>query len=81
MFATGNTMEELRRQLGDQLPGVFVDRRDKRIFMLRSPVMPSIIIETHNAVDDREARSWNQPHTREAFATAIVAALIDALNR
>ncbi|HHH29338.1 MAG TPA: N-acetylmuramoyl-L-alanine amidase [Polyangiaceae bacterium] len=63
---------------GDEVPGVFVDRHQpgKRIFVLREPTMPSVIIETHNAWDDREAARWEQEQTRAAFADAVAAALI-----
>jgi N-acetylmuramoyl-L-alanine amidase len=61
--------------------GVFVDRHalDTRIFVLRQPTMPSVIVETHNARDDREAERWNEQATREAFAAAVAAALVDVL--
>lgn len=63
----------------DRLAGVFVDRHahDERIFVLWRPTMPSILVETHNALDDREALRWEEPTTREAFAAALAAALIE----
>lgn len=63
-------------------PGVFVDRRapDQRIFVLRRPSMPSILIETHHALDPREAERWTEPRTLDAFAAAVAAALVDALD-
>jgi N-acetylmuramoyl-L-alanine amidase len=62
-------------------PGVFVDRHapDQRIYVLRRPSMPSILIETHHALDPREAERWTEPRTLDAFAAALAAALIDAL--
>lgn len=62
-------------------PGVFVDRHapDQRIFVLRKPSMPSILIETHHALDPREATRWKDPRTLDAFAAATAAALADAL--
>ena len=64
-----------------QQAGVFADRHapGSRIFVLHKPSMPSVIVETHNARDDREAERWNETATREAFAAAVTAALIDAL--
>jgi len=65
---------------GDPLhPGVFVDRHEpkKRIFMLRRPAMPSVIIETHNAWDRLEEARWQQDATLEAFDAAVMAALSD----
>ncbi len=61
--------------------GVFVDRHaeGQRIFVLRRAAMPSILVETHNAVDPQEAARWAEPETLDAFAAAVAAALADAL--
>jgi N-acetylmuramoyl-L-alanine amidase len=61
---------------------VFVDRRSpgSRIFVLHRPRMPSVLIETHNALHDREVVRWDEPETREAFAQALVAALYSAFS-
>jgi N-acetylmuramoyl-L-alanine amidase len=63
-------------------PGVFVDRHapDQRIFILRRTTMPAILIETHHALDPREAARWNEPGTLDAFSAALAAALVDALG-
>jgi len=65
-----------------EVSGVFVDRHvpDKRIFVLRRPTMPSILIETHHALDPREARRWDDPTTLEVFASAVASALVDVLR-
>jgi N-acetylmuramoyl-L-alanine amidase len=62
--------------------GVFLDRHaiDKRIFVLRKPSMPSILIETHNALYPREAQRWREPATLEAFDAAVIAALVELLG-
>lgn len=54
-------------------PGVFVDRHadEKRIFVLRRTSMPAIIVETHNALDPREAARWDETYTRDAFVRAL----------
>ncbi len=66
-------------------PGVFVDRHlaRRRIRMLRRPPMPSVIIETHNALDRGEEARWQEEATLEAFDAAVIAALSDwsALDR
>ena len=66
---------------GDTTAGVFVDRHQptNRIFVLHKPTMPSVIIETHNAWDPREASRWNDHATRQAFAETLIAALTDVL--
>jgi len=63
--------------------GVFVDRHtpEQRIFVLRRTGMPAVLVETHNALDPREATRWRAPETLDAFAAAIAAALGDALVR
>lgn len=61
----------------DDTVGVFLDRHapGRRIYVLEAPPMPSVIVETHHALDDREVRLWRAPHTRRAFAAAIADAL------
>ena len=62
---------------GDAQPGVFVDRRPsaKRVFVLRKPTMPSVIIETHNAFDFEEVARWREDRTLEVFAAVVASAL------
>lgn len=57
----------------DGAPGVFIDRR--RIFLLRKPTMPAVIVETHNALDPDEVQVWDRPETLERFADAVVDAM------
>lgn len=59
--------------------GVFVDRHEprKRIMFLRRPAMPSVIVETHNALDTREARRWREEAVVETFSAALAAGLWD----
>jgi N-acetylmuramoyl-L-alanine amidase len=63
-------------------PGVFVDRHEPgyRIMMLRRPRIPSVIIETHHALDFEEAARWREPRTLEAFSAAVAQGLVDALG-
>lgn len=63
----------------DARPGVFVDRHEakKRIFVLRRPTMPSIIVETHNALDPREAELWEDAAVRKSFALALGRAILE----
>jgi N-acetylmuramoyl-L-alanine amidase len=62
--------------------GMYVDRHapEKRIFVLRRAEMPSVLIETHNATDPREALRWEDAATRVAFADAVGAALAEVLT-
>jgi N-acetylmuramoyl-L-alanine amidase len=62
--------------------GVFVDRHapDQRIFVLRRAAMPSILVETHNALDPREASRWGGDEAVDAFAAAVAAALAETLG-
>lgn len=68
---------------GDEIRGVFVDRHapEQRIFLLRRTPMPAVLIETHHALDPREAARWTRPETLDAFADAVAAALTDALDQ
>jgi N-acetylmuramoyl-L-alanine amidase len=42
--------------------------------------MPSVIVETHHALDLEENARWLEPHTWDAFADTLAAALDDALR-
>jgi N-acetylmuramoyl-L-alanine amidase len=66
----------------DATPGVFVDRHApaQRIFVLRRPSMPSVILETHNALEPRDAERWSELETFDAAADALAGALVDALR-
>ncbi|HND28652.1 MAG TPA: N-acetylmuramoyl-L-alanine amidase [Myxococcota bacterium] len=63
----------------DQVAGVFVDRHipAQRIRLLRRPVVPSIIIETHDSHDVEEAARWEEEATVQAFAGALAAGIAD----
>ncbi len=62
-------------------PGTFVSRHQpgQRIFVLRMPPMPSVIIETHHALDLEEEKRWREERTLQAFAAAVARGLVDAL--
>ncbi|WP_338866514.1 N-acetylmuramoyl-L-alanine amidase family protein [Myxococcus stipitatus] len=62
--------------------GVFVAREPthRRIFVLRKPSIPSVIIETHHALDFEEAARWREERTLEAFGAAVTQGLVDALT-
>jgi N-acetylmuramoyl-L-alanine amidase len=61
-----------------EVPGVFRDLRG--LYVLREPTIPSVIVETHNALDLREVYRWAEPGVAEAFADALRAGVIDALH-
>jgi N-acetylmuramoyl-L-alanine amidase len=64
-------------------PGVFLDRHapPQRIFVLYRPTMAAILIETHHALDPREAERWDEDATLDAFSAALGAALVEALGK
>lgn len=86
MAATGfhlyDGTEWLSQYEADSTPGVFIDRRPKnqRVFLLRAPRMPSVIIETHHALDFLENARWKDPATADAFGDALAAGLQAFLN-
>ncbi len=61
----------------DAQPGGFIDAHPKalRIFLLRRPTMPSVIIETHHALDRLEVELWKKPETLQRFAAALELAI------
>lgn len=67
----------------DATPGVFVDRHvpGQRIFFLKDPTIPSVIIETHHGLYEDEHTLWQQPRTLDAFASAVAAALVSYFDR
>lgn len=75
--------EEYELYEGDEVvPGVFVDRHPpgKRIYVLHKPKMPSVIVETHNAWDPREARRWKEAEARRVFFQVVTASLVAFLS-
>lgn len=61
--------------LHDDVPGVFTDRRG--LMMLRRPAMPSIIVETHHALDLLEVERFDEAPVREAFADAVIMGIVE----
>jgi N-acetylmuramoyl-L-alanine amidase len=66
----------------DAEPGIFIDRRPlkQRVFVLRKPRVPSVIIETHHALDFNECARWKEPRTLDAFAVALANGLEEGLR-
>jgi N-acetylmuramoyl-L-alanine amidase len=62
-----------------EVPGVYRDLRG--LYVLKDPTVPSVIIETHNALDPREVARWAEPGVAEAFAAAVGAGLDDWFAR
>ncbi|MEW5743057.1 MAG: N-acetylmuramoyl-L-alanine amidase [Myxococcota bacterium] len=49
----------------------------KRVYFLRGSTIPTVIIETHHALDPQEVARWSEGKTVDAFSLAIAAALLD----
>mgnify|MGYP002633484262 CR=1 FL=1 len=64
-----------------EVPGSFVDVHEpgQRIMVLRRPTIPSVIIETHQAIDPEDVARWGEERTLAAFTAAVTAGLADAL--
>jgi N-acetylmuramoyl-L-alanine amidase len=57
------------------VPGVYRDLRG--LYVLRKPSIPSVIIESHNALDPHEVARWAEPGVAETFAAALEVALAE----
>ena len=59
--------------------GSFINRANhgKRIWFLRSLEVPTVIVETHHALDFDEVERWREMRTRNVFAYAIAKGLLD----
>ncbi|MCE9670246.1 N-acetylmuramoyl-L-alanine amidase [Myxococcus stipitatus] len=62
--------------------GVFVSREPshRQIFVLRKPTIPSVIIETHHALDVEESARWREARTLESFAAAVTQGLVESFT-
>jgi N-acetylmuramoyl-L-alanine amidase len=62
-----------------QRPGSFVNRKEhaRRIWFLRRLSVPTVIIETHHALDVDEVARWGEVRTRHVFAAAVAKGLVD----
>lgn len=60
-----------------ETPGVFVDRHAprKRVYMLRRPTVPVVIVETHQALHAEEWARWQEHGTVVALAEALAEAV------
>lgn len=59
---------------GDEVPGVYRDRRGLK--MLRLATAPAVLIETHHALDFDESLAWRTAEVRQTFARAVLAGLV-----
>ncbi|MBL8911162.1 MAG: N-acetylmuramoyl-L-alanine amidase [Archangium sp.] len=60
-------------------PSGWIDKRPlkKRVYFLRASKIPTVIIETHHALDVTEVARWDEPKTFDAFSAAVAAAILD----
>lgn len=60
-------------------PSGWIDQRPlkQRVYFLRASKIPTVIIETHHALDVEEAARWTQVKTLETFTAAVGAAVLD----
>lgn len=60
-------------------PSGWVDRRPlkQRVYFLRASRIPTVIVETHHALDPLEVARWSEGATVDAFALALAAAVLD----
>ena len=60
-------------------PSGWIDQRPlkERVFILRGSQIPTVIIETHHALDEHEVARWDELATIDAFTFAIASALLE----
>ena len=63
-------------------PSGWIDTRPlkQRVYFLRASTIPTVIIETHHALDPREVARWDEPGTHAAFAAAVAAGVLDFMK-
>ncbi len=63
----------------DVEPSGWIDTRPmkQRVYFLRASTIPTVIIETHHALDPEEVARWSQVKTLDTFASALGAAVLD----
>ncbi|MGV3620452.1 MAG: N-acetylmuramoyl-L-alanine amidase family protein [Archangium sp.] len=78
---SGDDYGALYRQ-DDVEPSGWIDIRPmkKRVYFLRGSTIPTVIVETHHALDVQEVARWEEPATHAAFASAIGAAVLDFMR-
>jgi len=66
----------------DVEPSGWVDIRPlkQRVYFLRGSTIPTVIVETHHALDPEEVARWDEGTTVDAFALAIAAAVLDVTS-
>ena len=75
---TGINYASLYRQ-DEKEPSGWIDKRPlkERVFFLRVSQIPTVIIETHHALDEQEVARWEELGTADAFAFAVAAAVLE----
>lgn len=60
-------------------PSGWIDQRamKERVFFLRGSQIPTVIIETHHALDEQEVARWDELATVDAFSFAVAAAVLE----
>jgi N-acetylmuramoyl-L-alanine amidase len=76
---TGENYGALYKNDTDE-PSGWVDIRPPKtsVYFLKASTIPTIIIETHHALDPVEVARWDELKTADAFALAVAQALLDA---
>jgi N-acetylmuramoyl-L-alanine amidase len=78
---TGVDYGDLYRHDAEETSG-WIDTRPmkQRVFFLRGSSIPTVIIETHHALDPQEVARWGELSTVDAFAFAVGAAVLDVTH-
>lgn len=76
---SGEDYGSLYRQ-DPESPSGWIDLRPRKksVYFLRASAIPTVIVETHHALDPREVQRWEELATVDAFALAVANALVEA---
>jgi N-acetylmuramoyl-L-alanine amidase len=77
---SGEDYGSLYKPDAEQLGWVDLRPRKKSVYFLRASRIPTVIVETHHALDPAEVTRWEKLETVDAFALAVGNAVVEAMR-
>jgi N-acetylmuramoyl-L-alanine amidase len=78
---TGDDYGALYKPDAENLGWIDIRPRKKSVYFLRASKIPTVIVETHHALDPAEVMRWESLETVDAFALAVGNAVVEAAKR